>query len=150
MLIHYNPNLPLKLDYDSSTVGLGSVLLHVMQDVSERPIAYASRSFSKAERNYSQIEKEALSIVWTLHKFHQYLYLNKFIDHKHLTVLFKPDKAIPAIASGGIQRWALLVLPCFSVAARAMYFGCHSVCHSVITRSHFQVIKREHRMLYSH
>ena len=113
VLIHYNPNLPLKLDCDASSVGLGAVLSHVMKDGTERPIAYASRSLSKAERNYSQIEKEALSIVWALHKFHQYLYLNKFIlvtDHKPLTVLFKPDKAIPVIASGRIQRWALFLM----------------------------------------
>ena len=34
--------------------------------------------------------------------------------------------------------------------ARAKQFGCHSVCLSVITGSHFQVIKREHHMLYGH
>ena len=60
VLIHYNPNLPLKLDCDASSVGLGAVLLHVMQDSTERPIAYASRSLSKAEINYSQVVKEAL------------------------------------------------------------------------------------------
>ena len=54
------------------------MLSHVMKDGTERPIAYASRSLSKAERNYSQIEREALSIVWGISTFHTYLYLNKF------------------------------------------------------------------------
>ena len=44
VLIHCNPNLPLKLDCDASSVGLGAVLSHVIQDGTERPIAYASRS----------------------------------------------------------------------------------------------------------
>ena len=47
-----------------------------------------------------QIEREALSIVWGINKFHTYLYLNKFTYHKPLTVLFNPDKAIPVSASG--------------------------------------------------
>ena len=113
VLVHYDPKLPLKLDCDASSVGIGAVLLHVMKDATERPIAYASRSLSKAERNYSQIEREALSIVWGISKFHTYLYLNKFTlvtDHKPLTVLFNPDKAIPVLASGRIQRWALFLM----------------------------------------
>ena len=35
-------------------------------------------------------------------------------------------------------------------AARAMYFGCHSVCLSVIMGIHFQAFKIKHLVLYSH
>ena len=113
VLVHYNPKLPLKLDCDASSVGIGAVLSHIQRDGSERPIAYASRSLTKAERNYSQIEREALSIVWGIKKFHLYLYLNKFTlvtDHKPLTTLFNPDKALPVLASGRIQRWAIFLM----------------------------------------
>ena len=57
VLVHYDPKLPLKLDCDASSVEIGAVLSHVMKDGTERQIAYGSRSLSKAERNYSQIEK---------------------------------------------------------------------------------------------
>ena len=56
ILVHYDPKLPVKLDCDASSVGIGAVLSHQMKDGTERPIAFASRSLTKAERNYSQIE----------------------------------------------------------------------------------------------
>ena len=113
VLIHYNPKLPLKLDCDASSVGIGAVLSHITETGEEKPIAYASRSLTKAERNYSHIEREALSIVWGIKKFNLYLCLNKFIlvtDHKPLTTLFNPDKPLPVLASGRIQRWAIFLM----------------------------------------
>ena len=62
-LVHYDPMRPVKLDCDASSVGIGAMLLHQMKDGTERPIAYASRSLTKAECNYSQIEWEALGII---------------------------------------------------------------------------------------
>lgn len=72
VLTHYDPEHPLKLACDPLSVGVRTVLFHVMEDGSEQPIAFASRTLTKAERNYSQIVKEALvtrshqSLPWTL------------------------------------------------------------------------------------
>ena len=63
MLAHYDPKLPLKLAGDASAYGIGAVLSHVFPDGGERPVAFASRTLSTSERNYSQIEKEALSLI---------------------------------------------------------------------------------------
>lgn len=77
-LIHYNSKLPLTLATDASPVGLGGVLSHIMPDGTERPIAFASRSLSKSEKKYSQIDKEATGIYWALKKFFLYCYGRKF------------------------------------------------------------------------
>ena len=66
LLIHYDPALPLIVHTDASPYGLGGVLSHVMKDGTERPVAYISRTLSRHERNYSQIEKEGLAVVYAV------------------------------------------------------------------------------------
>ena len=64
LLVHFDPKLNLTLSCDASAYGIGTMLAHKYPDGSERPIGYASHSLSKAEKNYSQIEKEGLACVW--------------------------------------------------------------------------------------
>ena len=111
-LVHFDPKLPLVVVADSSSYGIGAVLCHLIDGV-ERPICFASRTLTSAERNYAQLEKEALAIVYALRKFHYYLWgQNNFVvvtDHKPLLGIFSPDKNIPPMSSGRIQRWSLLL-----------------------------------------
>ena len=43
---------------DATPVDLGAVLSHITPDGEERPIQFASRSLTRAEQKYSQIERE--------------------------------------------------------------------------------------------
>ena len=81
-----------------------------MDDGQERPVAYASRTLTPAEKNYSQLEKEALGVVFAVKKFHNYLFGRHFIiesDHRPLSYLFNSSKTISPTVSSRITRWTL-------------------------------------------
>ncbi len=69
----YNPLADLNISADASLFGLGAVLLQ-KYGKDWRPIAYASRAMSSTERNYAQIETEALAATWACEKFHDYIF----------------------------------------------------------------------------
>jgi hypothetical protein len=111
VLTHYSERLPLILCCDGSQTGVGAVILHRTAE-GERPVAYASRALSAAERNYSQIHREALAIIFGIKKFHTYLYGRQFTlrtDHRPLVTIFGSKTDIPSTAAGRLIRWALLL-----------------------------------------
>ena len=77
LLIHYDPEKPMVIACDASPYGLGAVLSHIMPDKSERPIMFTSRTLTNAERNYSQIEKEVLAIIFAVKNL-VYLWTNYY------------------------------------------------------------------------
>ena len=59
------------------------------------------------------LEREGLSIVYGVRKFHKYLFGRRFtlvIDHKPLVSIFGPKKNLPTLATARMQRWAVLLL----------------------------------------
>ena len=80
----FNPAISSVIQADASQYGLGACLLQ-----QGKPIAYASRSLSKCECNYTQIEKELLAIVFACGKFHHGFPTRVQTDHKPLEIIFK-------------------------------------------------------------
>ena len=68
VLTHYCSDKKLVLACDASPFGIGAVLSHVTDNGVERPIGYVSRTLTKAEKGYSQIDKEALAIIFGVKK----------------------------------------------------------------------------------
>jgi transposase InsO family protein len=80
-------SLPFILTTDASNFALGAVLSQGTVG-KDRPVAYASRTLTKSEENYSAIEKELLAIDWATKYFRPYLFGRKFTlytDHQPLT-----------------------------------------------------------------
>ena len=87
LLKYFNPDLPVKIQTDASSSGLGACFMQ-----GDQPVQYASRALTETEKRYSQIEKEMLSVVFGLTRFHTYTYGRKVTvhnDHKPLAAVLK-------------------------------------------------------------
>lgn len=96
---------------DASAYGIGAVLSHIFPD-GEQLVVFASCTLSNSEKNYLQIEKETLSLIFGITKFHHYLYGRHFpemTDHKSLTTLLSPSTGAPPLVAVQLQGWAWLL-----------------------------------------
>ena len=72
-LTHYDPALPIIVSADASSVGIGATICHRMTDNKIKVVQYASRALTKAEQGYSQIEREALDLIYAVTKFQKFI-----------------------------------------------------------------------------
>ena len=113
-MAYFDPNLRSEVTVDASPVGLGLVFAQYDQTDPENTrqiIQYASKSLSDVESRYSQIEKEALGVVWACEKLHLYLYGSEFdiiTDNKAVQLIFGNPTSKP---KARIERWCLRLLP---------------------------------------
>ena len=111
-LKRYDPNGDLILQTDASGVGIGATILQTNEEGFLQPVAYASRILSKAEQNYSQIERELLGIVFGVIKYKLYILGRKFLlqtDHDPLTKICNEYETTPQLVSNRIKKWCLLL-----------------------------------------
>ena len=88
VLAYYDVSKPVVIQVDASQTGLGAALLQ-----EGCPVAYSFHVMTPTERNYAQIEKELLTIVFSCEKSDQYIFGRSDVviqsDHKPLETIFK-------------------------------------------------------------
>ena len=118
-LSHFDANKPAVIETDASLKGLGVVLC---QD--GRPVKFLSKSLTRAESEYSNIERELLAVLYACERLHIYTYgrtVTVHTDHKPLESIFlKPISLAPA----RLQRM-LLRLRTYNLDVK--YVGAKSV-----------------------
>ena len=80
-------NTETALQMDVSKKGLGACIIQ-----KGKVVCYASRSLTKTEQNYQNLEREALGTIWGMEKFHYFLYGKEFTletDQKPLVSIYK-------------------------------------------------------------
>ena len=109
---YFDPDKRTEILVDSSPLGLGAILCQLDPHTDERQVvAYASRSLTATEQRYSQMEREALAIVWSCEYFHLYVYgkpITVFTDHKPLVHIYSNPTSK---TSARLERWSLHLQP---------------------------------------
>lgn len=111
LLVHFDPAKLIVVACDASAYGVGAVLSHRINGV-DRPVLFASSTLSPSEKNYSNLEREALAIIFAIKRFHKYLYGQNFVlltDHQPLQTIFNPNKALPSMSVARLVRWAIFL-----------------------------------------
>eukprot|EP00918_Siedleckia_nematoides_P022428 GHVU01048316.1.p1 GENE.GHVU01048316.1~~GHVU01048316.1.p1 ORF type:complete len:954 (-),score=58.07 GHVU01048316.1:221-3082(-) len=102
---HFDPNLPIVLDVDSSEVAIGGVLQQSDDHGQLRPVLFLSHKFSDAESNWTIREKEAFGIVWCIIRLRKYLISSSFVvRNDNASLAWLKTAPQPKIA-----RWAILL-----------------------------------------
>lgn len=94
------------LPTDASSTCVAAVLMQEHQGMLH-PIMYASKQLQPRKGNYSTVEHECLALIWSIQRFHLYLYGVEFIvqpDHQPLQYIIKAT-----LQNSRVLRWALLL-----------------------------------------
>lgn len=109
ILAHYDPNKEIIITCDASDEGISGILSHRI-DGEERPVFFASRTLTSAERKYPILHREALAIVFAMEKFYKYVFghhVEIFTDHKPLEGVLGNKKGKPSVIATRLQRYIL-------------------------------------------
>ena len=129
-LTHYDPTLDIIVSSDASSYGIGACIFHILPDGLRKAVAHASRSLLPAEKQYSQIEKDTLGIIFPVTNFHRYLHGRRFIlqtDHKPLITIFGSKKGLPVYTANGLSRWGTILL---NYNFKIVFLTSKNICHA--------------------
>ena len=92
---------------DASEIAIGSILTQCTKDGYHYPIYYASHRLTKAKRNYSTTEREALGMIYFVNKFRHYLLGKHFVFYTdYQALLYLLNKSV---LTGKYAIWMLLL-----------------------------------------
>jgi hypothetical protein len=103
-LAHLDYTVPLILQTDASTLGVGAALINRYPD-GDRVIACCSHAFTEAEMKWKTVEQECFAVVFAVIYFYAALYGHHFVietDHRNLTYMHSGTSA-------KVVRWSLLL-----------------------------------------
>ena len=132
-LAYFNNDCKTRIVADAGPTGISAVLTQ-FQDGAWRVISCASRNLTDVKRRYSQMEKEALALVWACERFNLYVYGHDFeleTDHKPLECIYKSTSK----PSARIERWVLsLQSYSFQVVTVREKLTSRTPCHDLTPR----------------
>ena len=105
VLTSYELKQPATLTTDASEKAIAGILTQ-----NGRPVMFVSRVLTSAEQRYSNVEREALAVVWSVLRLKQLLLGRHFYlitDHKPLTKIY--GGSLPKVVSNRLIRWAMLL-----------------------------------------
>jgi len=105
----YDQTKDVVIETDASSRAVAAIVTQ-----NKNPIFYLSKKLTKAQSNWSNIEREAYAIYWTITKLRRILLGRKFFvktDHKPLTFIFSNNNGISLRTSARVARWALELMP---------------------------------------
>jgi hypothetical protein len=106
ILIFPNWENEFHVHVDALAISLGAILTQPRDGAMDHPIYFASRKLSQVEHNYTTTKREGLAMIYSLHKFRNYLlgsHFNFFTDHSALKYLVNKP-----VLEGRICWWLLL------------------------------------------
>ena len=112
-LAHFEPKKDITVASDTCNYEIIAVILHKFKNGTTKPIAHASRTLLPAERNYCQIEKKSLAIIYLIMKFHRFIHGRKFMlqmDHRLLLTIFGSKKGILMQTANRLHHWGITLL----------------------------------------
>ena len=114
-LLHWCANMVANMAFTAFATGLlwsEHIFASYLRCANLMQIHFFCPVLTPAQRNYSQLDKEAFSTVFGIKIFHQYLSGRKstiITDHRPLLSLFAPDRSVPLHVAARLHRWSLVL-----------------------------------------
>ena len=107
-MAHFDPQRKSQLWVDAGPTGTAAYIIQLDHNNVPYLVSCASRSFSKSESNYSQVEKEAFAALWGCEHYHIYLYGNEFdlyTDNRAVSIILDTDSESRRKTPVRLQLW---------------------------------------------